>query len=97
MRIFTSITSKLRFITELTGLIFNNFNLMTINKEKISQEKLMVQTIDRLNKRSRQKSGARVIQTALNLFYAEGFHSVGTNLICSEAKVNKLSGRHKML
>ncbi len=64
MRIFTSITSKLRFITELTGLIFNNFNLMTINKEKISQEKLMVQTIDRLNKRSRQKSGWAWVKTA---------------------------------
>ncbi len=37
---------------------------------------------------------ARVIQTALNLFYAEGFHSVGTNLICSEAKVNKSTLYH---
>lgn len=36
----------------------------------------------------------RVIQTALNLFYAEGFHSVGTNLICSEAKVNKSTLYH---
>ena len=60
MRIFTAITRELRSITELTGLIFNNFSLMTINKEKISQEKLMVQTIDRLNKRSRQKSESHV-------------------------------------
>ncbi len=37
---------------------------------------------------------ARVIQTALNLFYAEGFHAVGTNLICSEAKVNKSTLYH---
>ncbi|MDJ0692519.1 MAG: TetR/AcrR family transcriptional regulator [Xenococcaceae cyanobacterium MO_188.B32] len=37
---------------------------------------------------------ARVIQAALNLFYAEGFHSVGTNRICSEAKVNKSTLYH---
>ena len=36
----------------------------------------------------------RVIQAALNLFYAEGFHAVGTNLICSEAKVNKSTLYH---
>jgi TetR/AcrR family transcriptional regulator, transcriptional repressor for nem operon len=36
----------------------------------------------------------RVIQTALHLFYAEGFHSVGTNQICSEAGVNKSTLYH---
>ncbi len=36
----------------------------------------------------------RVIQAALNLFYAEGYHAVGTNLICSEAKVNKSTLYH---
>jgi TetR/AcrR family transcriptional regulator, transcriptional repressor for nem operon len=36
----------------------------------------------------------RVIQTALYLFYTEGFHAVGTNLICAEAKVNKSTLYH---
>jgi TetR/AcrR family transcriptional regulator, transcriptional repressor for nem operon len=36
----------------------------------------------------------RVIQTALHLFYTEGFHAVGTNQICSEAKVNKSTLYH---
>jgi TetR/AcrR family transcriptional regulator, transcriptional repressor for nem operon len=36
----------------------------------------------------------RVIQAALHLFYTEGFHAVGTNLICSEAKVNKSTLYH---
>ncbi len=36
----------------------------------------------------------RVIQVALYLFYTEGFHAVGTNLICSEAKVNKSTLYH---
>jgi TetR/AcrR family transcriptional regulator, transcriptional repressor for nem operon len=36
----------------------------------------------------------RVIQTALNLFYTEGFHAVGTNQICSEAGVNKSTLYH---
>jgi TetR/AcrR family transcriptional regulator, transcriptional repressor for nem operon len=36
----------------------------------------------------------RVVQTALHLFYTEGFHAVGTNLICSEAKVNKSTLYH---
>jgi TetR/AcrR family transcriptional regulator, transcriptional repressor for nem operon len=36
----------------------------------------------------------RVIQAALYLFYTEGFHAVGTNLICSEAKVNKSTLYH---
>jgi TetR/AcrR family transcriptional regulator, transcriptional repressor for nem operon len=36
----------------------------------------------------------RVIQTALHLFYTEGFHAVGTNLICAEAKVNKSTLYH---
>jgi TetR/AcrR family transcriptional regulator, transcriptional repressor for nem operon len=36
----------------------------------------------------------RVIQTALELFYTEGFHAVGTNQICSEAKVNKSTLYH---
>jgi AcrR family transcriptional regulator len=36
----------------------------------------------------------RVIQAALHLFYIEGFHAVGTNLICSEAKVNKSTLYH---
>jgi TetR/AcrR family transcriptional regulator, transcriptional repressor for nem operon len=36
----------------------------------------------------------RVIQAALYLFYNEGFHAVGTNLICSEAKVNKSTLYH---
>lgn len=36
----------------------------------------------------------RVIQVALGLFYAEGFHAVGTNQICSEAKVNKSTLYH---
>jgi TetR/AcrR family transcriptional regulator, transcriptional repressor for nem operon len=39
-------------------------------------------------------SRERVIQTALHLFYTEGFHSVGTNQICSEAKVNKSTLYH---
>jgi TetR/AcrR family transcriptional regulator, transcriptional repressor for nem operon len=36
----------------------------------------------------------RVIQASLHLFYTEGFHAVGTNLICSEAKVNKSTLYH---
>ena len=36
----------------------------------------------------------RIIQTALHLFYTEGFHAVGTNQICSEAKVNKSTLYH---
>ena len=36
----------------------------------------------------------RIIQTALHLFYIEGFHAVGTNQICSEAKVNKSTLYH---
>jgi TetR/AcrR family transcriptional regulator, transcriptional repressor for nem operon len=36
----------------------------------------------------------RVIETALHLFYTEGFHSVGTNQICSEAGVNKSTLYH---
>jgi TetR/AcrR family transcriptional regulator, transcriptional repressor for nem operon len=36
----------------------------------------------------------RVVQTALYLFYTEGFHAVGTNLICAEAKVNKSTLYH---
>jgi TetR/AcrR family transcriptional regulator, transcriptional repressor for nem operon len=36
----------------------------------------------------------RVIKTALHLFYTEGFHSVGTNQICSEAGVNKSTLYH---
>jgi TetR/AcrR family transcriptional regulator, transcriptional repressor for nem operon len=36
----------------------------------------------------------RVVKTALHLFYTEGFHSVGTNLICAEAKVNKSTLYH---
>jgi TetR/AcrR family transcriptional repressor of nem operon len=36
----------------------------------------------------------RVIQVALHLFYTEGFHAVGTNLICSEAQVNKSTLYH---
>jgi TetR/AcrR family transcriptional regulator, transcriptional repressor for nem operon len=39
-------------------------------------------------------SRERVIQAALHLFYTEGFHAVGTNLICSEAKVNKSTLYH---
>ncbi len=39
-------------------------------------------------------SRERVIQVALHLFYTEGFHAVGTNLICSEAKVNKSTLYH---
>jgi TetR/AcrR family transcriptional regulator, transcriptional repressor for nem operon len=36
----------------------------------------------------------RVIQTALYLFHTEGFHAVGTNQICAEAKVNKSTLYH---
>ena len=36
----------------------------------------------------------RVIQAALNLFYAEGYQAVGTNRLCSEAKVNKSTLYH---
>jgi TetR/AcrR family transcriptional regulator, transcriptional repressor for nem operon len=36
----------------------------------------------------------RIIQTVLHLFYAEGFHSVGTNQICAEAGVNKSTLYH---
>jgi TetR/AcrR family transcriptional regulator, transcriptional repressor for nem operon len=36
----------------------------------------------------------RVIQTALHLFYTEGFHAVGTNQICAEAGVNKSTLYH---
>lgn len=36
----------------------------------------------------------RVIQAALHLFSTEGFHAVGTNQICSEAKVNKSTLYH---
>jgi TetR/AcrR family transcriptional regulator, transcriptional repressor for nem operon len=36
----------------------------------------------------------RVLQAALSLFYTEGFHVVGTNLICFEAKVNKSTLYH---
>jgi TetR/AcrR family transcriptional regulator, transcriptional repressor for nem operon len=36
----------------------------------------------------------RVIQAALRLFYTEGYHAVGTNLICSEARVNKSTLYH---
>jgi TetR/AcrR family transcriptional regulator, transcriptional repressor for nem operon len=36
----------------------------------------------------------RVIQTALQLFYTEGFHAVGTNQICAEAGVNKSTLYH---
>jgi TetR/AcrR family transcriptional regulator, transcriptional repressor for nem operon len=39
-------------------------------------------------------SRERVIQAAVHLFYTEGFHAVGTNLICSEAKVNKSTLYH---
>jgi TetR/AcrR family transcriptional regulator, transcriptional repressor for nem operon len=31
----------------------------------------------------------RIIKTSLHLFYINGFHAVGTNQICAEAKVNK--------
>jgi TetR/AcrR family transcriptional regulator, transcriptional repressor for nem operon len=36
----------------------------------------------------------RAIQVFLHLFYTEGFHAVGTNQICSEAKVNKSTLYH---
>jgi TetR/AcrR family transcriptional regulator, transcriptional repressor for nem operon len=36
----------------------------------------------------------RIIQTALHLFSTEGFHVVGTNQICAEAKVNKSTLYH---
>jgi TetR/AcrR family transcriptional regulator, transcriptional repressor for nem operon len=36
----------------------------------------------------------RVLQTALHLFYTEGFNAVGTNQICSEAGVNKSTLYH---
>lgn len=36
----------------------------------------------------------RIIQTALQLFYAEGFNAVGMNQICTEAKVNKSTLYH---
>jgi TetR/AcrR family transcriptional regulator, transcriptional repressor for nem operon len=36
----------------------------------------------------------RVIQTALYLFFTEGFHAVGTNQICAEAEVNKSTLYH---
>jgi TetR/AcrR family transcriptional regulator, transcriptional repressor for nem operon len=36
----------------------------------------------------------RVVQSALKLFYLEGFHVVGTNRICFEAGVNKSTLYH---
>jgi TetR/AcrR family transcriptional regulator, transcriptional repressor for nem operon len=39
-------------------------------------------------------SRERVIQSSLNLFYAKGFHAVGTNQICSDAEVNKSTLYH---
>lgn len=36
----------------------------------------------------------RIVQTALHLFYAEGFNAVGTNQICAEAGVNKSTLYH---
>jgi TetR/AcrR family transcriptional regulator, transcriptional repressor for nem operon len=36
----------------------------------------------------------RIIQTAFNLFSTEGFHAIGTNQICAEAKVNKSTLYH---
>jgi TetR/AcrR family transcriptional regulator, transcriptional repressor for nem operon len=36
----------------------------------------------------------RIIKTSLNLFYINGFHAVGTNQICAEAKVNKSTLYH---
>jgi TetR/AcrR family transcriptional regulator, transcriptional repressor for nem operon len=36
----------------------------------------------------------RIIKTSLHLFYINGFHAVGTNQICAEAKVNKSTLYH---
>jgi TetR/AcrR family transcriptional regulator, transcriptional repressor for nem operon len=36
----------------------------------------------------------RIIKTALHLFHIQGFHAVGTNQICVEAKVNKSTLYH---
>jgi TetR/AcrR family transcriptional regulator, transcriptional repressor for nem operon len=36
----------------------------------------------------------RIIKTSLHLFYTNGFHAVGTNQICAEAKVNKSTLYH---
>jgi TetR/AcrR family transcriptional regulator, transcriptional repressor for nem operon len=36
----------------------------------------------------------RIIQTALQLFHVEGFHAVGTNQICADARVNKSTLYH---
>jgi TetR/AcrR family transcriptional regulator, transcriptional repressor for nem operon len=36
----------------------------------------------------------RIIKTSLHLFYTNGFHAVGTNQICTEAKVNKSTLYH---
>jgi TetR/AcrR family transcriptional regulator, transcriptional repressor for nem operon len=36
----------------------------------------------------------RIIKTSLHLFYVNGFHAVGTNQICAEAKVNKSTLYH---
>jgi TetR/AcrR family transcriptional regulator, transcriptional repressor for nem operon len=36
----------------------------------------------------------RIIKTSLQLFYTNGFHAVGTNQICAEAKVNKSTLYH---
>jgi TetR/AcrR family transcriptional regulator, transcriptional repressor for nem operon len=36
----------------------------------------------------------RIIKTSLHLFYTNGFHAIGTNQICAEAKVNKSTLYH---